>query len=201
MWQTLIALRMPIAVCDAEDERVAGGAAMTVGALTISSESRSMRPLAWAPWALAVAVTGWVAAVLTAPVLAAWPAAFVYGVSSLVCHQLPERSFYWGGTQFAVCARCTGIYIGAALAAGIAAVIDPARLMRLRPHVRTVLIAGAAPTIVTLLAEWSGVWPTSHVERMVAGLPLGASGMAVVAHTLNYGRWLPRRHAHPTRRP
>lgn len=160
-----------------------------------------MRPLPWAPWALAVAVTGWVTAVLTAPVLPAWPAAFVYAVSSLVCHQLPERSFYWGAAQFAVCARCTGIYIGAALAAVTAAAIDPARLVRMRPHVRGVLVAGAAPTIVTLAAEWSGAGPTSHVERLLAGLPLGASAMAVVALTLHYERWLPRRHAHPTRRP
>ena len=160
-----------------------------------------MRWSAWAPWALAVAVTGWVAAVLAAPVLPAWPAAVVYGVSSLVCHQLPERSFYWGAAQFAVCARCTGIYLGGALAAGIAAAVDPARLMRMRPHVRRVLISGAAPTIVTLLGEWCGVWPTTHVERLLAGVPLGASAMAVVAHTLNYERWLPRRPAHPTRRP
>ena len=82
-----------------------------------------MRPLPWAPWALAVAVTGWVTAVLTAPVLPAWPAAFVYAVSSLVCHQLPERSFYWGAAQFAVCARCTGIYLGGALAAGSGAAV------------------------------------------------------------------------------
>lgn len=28
------------------------------------------------------------------------------------CHQLPERSFFWGTYQFPVCARCTGIIIG-----------------------------------------------------------------------------------------
>lgn len=28
------------------------------------------------------------------------------------CHQKPERSFFWNGYQFPVCARCTGVIIG-----------------------------------------------------------------------------------------
>jgi uncharacterized membrane protein len=28
------------------------------------------------------------------------------------CHRRPDRSFFWKGKQFPVCARCTGIHIG-----------------------------------------------------------------------------------------
>lgn len=28
------------------------------------------------------------------------------------CHQKPERSFFWKGKQFPLCARCTGINLG-----------------------------------------------------------------------------------------
>lgn len=28
------------------------------------------------------------------------------------CHQIPERSFFYNGYQFPVCARCTGVIIG-----------------------------------------------------------------------------------------
>lgn len=28
------------------------------------------------------------------------------------CHQLPERSFFYRGHQFPVCARCTGVILG-----------------------------------------------------------------------------------------
>jgi len=41
----------------------------------------------------------------------------VYSVGSLICHQLPERSYRLWGAQMPVCARCAGIYIGAATAA------------------------------------------------------------------------------------
>lgn len=30
----------------------------------------------------------------------------------LGCHQLPERSFFIGGRQFPLCARCTGLVVG-----------------------------------------------------------------------------------------
>jgi len=30
----------------------------------------------------------------------------------VTCHRIPERSFFYKGQQFPVCARCTGIYLG-----------------------------------------------------------------------------------------
>lgn len=32
------------------------------------------------------------------------------------CHQIPERSFFYKGKQFPVCARCTGVFLGQLLA-------------------------------------------------------------------------------------
>ena len=40
----------------------------------------------------------------------------VYAIGSLVCHQLPDRSWRLWTAQMPVCARCTGIYFGAAIA-------------------------------------------------------------------------------------
>ncbi|AAB99504.1 TPA: DUF2085 domain-containing protein [Methanocaldococcus jannaschii] len=36
----------------------------------------------------------------------------LYAVYSLICHQMPQRSFFIFGHKMAVCARCFGIYTG-----------------------------------------------------------------------------------------
>lgn len=36
-------------------------------------------------------------------------------LSKLICHRMPERSFFIKGHQFPVCARCTGFYTGLAV--------------------------------------------------------------------------------------
>lgn len=36
----------------------------------------------------------------------------LFSLLSAICHQNPQRSFFWGDVQFILCARCTGIYLG-----------------------------------------------------------------------------------------
>jgi hypothetical protein len=45
-----------------------------------------------------------------------WLSFTVYETFSHFCHQSPERSFYIAGYPLAVCARCTGLYVGFAAA-------------------------------------------------------------------------------------
>ncbi len=35
-----------------------------------------------------------------------------YKIEWVACHRKPNRSFFYKGRQFPICARCTGIYIG-----------------------------------------------------------------------------------------
>jgi len=35
-----------------------------------------------------------------------------FRIELVACHRKPERSFFFRGKQFPLCARCTGIYIG-----------------------------------------------------------------------------------------
>jgi uncharacterized membrane protein len=143
--------------------------------------------------ALAVAI--WLVLLLTAPLLPVPAAAAIYALGSQICHQRPERSFHLFAAQLPVCARCFGIYAGAAVGSLIGL------LPRLRSQVRAVsprmlLVAGALPTAATLAFEWSGVWSGSNAVRAVAGLPLGCAVALVVAQaaaTVHYGRCAPRR--------
>jgi hypothetical protein len=123
---------------------------------------------------------------------------FVYLTGSLLCHQLPERSFHLWGAQMPVCARCTGIYAGAAIAAVIATLT--ARVVRRTssgPQRRFFgaaqratreagsratlgLAVAALPTVVTLVYEWTTGQTPANWIRAVAGAPIGVVAAWIV---------------------
>jgi uncharacterized membrane protein len=96
----------------------------------------------------------------------------IYIGGSVICHQRPERSFEVWGMQMPVCARCTGIYVGAAVAA-IAVAIASIRL-RSRWPAWSIAIASTIPSIATLVYEWTtGDMPSNGI-RAASGAPIGA---------------------------
>jgi uncharacterized membrane protein len=103
----------------------------------------------------------------------------MYAFGAFICHQRPERSFYTAAAQLPVCARCLGLYVGAAVAALL--LIVASRSTRKTP-VRTMLIVAALPTAMTWVAEASGLVSPSNLTRFIGALPLGAA----VAVTVNY---------------
>ena len=112
-----------------------------------------------------------------------------YTVGSVICHQLPERSFHLWAARMPVCARCTGIYFGAAATAivtafrttkvvrrycaavmqgfgdsGVAEGVSPAKIA---------LIIAVMPSITTLAYEWTTGQTPSNWIRAAAGAPIG----------------------------
>ena len=97
----------------------------------------------------------WLAAIVAAPLLPPLVSAVVYAAGSLVCHQIPERSFHLGGSQLAVCARCVGIYAGAAggAVAALALRLPIHALTRTVRWIRPILAVAVLPTVVTVVLD------------------------------------------------
>lgn len=157
--------------------------------------------------AIALAAVAWALALPLAAFTASHPvggsgaeitALAVYALGGVLCHQQPGRSFHLWGVQMPVCARCVGIYAGAAFAA--LAAIRPAihrptvrgttargatvRFEADSPYppetARRVLVAAAAPTVLTLLYEWVASDTPANWIRAGAGLVLGGAATVLI---------------------
>ena len=132
-----------------------------------------------------VLASGWIAVLFLPPGLMAdgqvVPALILYRSFSLICHQIPERSFQAFGAPLAVCSRCTAIYVGAL---GGLLIYPSVRtlLQRLDSHTRGSKWGGRGWFVVALLpmaidvaADWLGLLPNSFTSRAVTG---GIAGLA-----------------------
>ena len=131
-------------------------------------------------WAAALPLATFIASQAHPPAALSLAGLAVYAAGSVICHQLPDRSFHLWSAQMPVCARCTGIYAGAAMMA-LVMVRGPRRRLPAAVLVRRWLAAAALPTVATLAAEWT-TGQASNGVRAIAGLPLGAAvGWAIGA--------------------
>ena len=148
-----------------------------------------------------VSVLLWAAVILGAALIASRggspldvAAAAVYAIGAVVCHQQPARSFVLAGAQLPVCARCTGIYMGAALAVVGLMLQGPRRMPSpfsndgATRRWRVLLAAAVAPSLLSLIYEWTtGVTPL-NLTRALAGAPVGIIVAALVWVTLGDSR-------------
>lgn len=125
-------------------------------------------------WALAPAALA--LAAISAPYLLTH--GFVYAAFalqrafSLVCHQQPERSFWLFGAPIAICARCLGIYLGAAT--GL--------LFRTSQRIALqLLFAAAALNFADWLTEAAGLHGNWMMVRFVLGLALGTAAALMIS--------------------
>jgi uncharacterized membrane protein len=130
---------------------------------------------------LFVCASLWAGAILAAPRVLQHRLAIApllaYPIGSVICHQQPDRSFWFHDTPYPVCARCTGLYVAAPF--GILAMLLTRRAFSLREW-RLLLSLAAVPTVVSIVLERAG-GPTGLTSRALAALPLGAAAAAFVA--------------------
>ena len=96
----------------------------------------------------------------------------IYHAFSYVCHQIPERSFFIAEHQFAVCARCTGLYAGFTIATVLYPLVRSLR-QTVAPK-RKWLFLAAAPLAIDFGLGFFGIWENTHSSRFATGALLGA---------------------------
>lgn len=131
------------------------------------------------------AVAGVPAALTAAALAAPYLALAHYTLAALaitlffspVCHQDPARSLWLFGAPVAVCARCLGMYLGAALGAWVRA---PQRVLL------PVMIGAASINLLDITTELIGLHGNWIATRFGFGFALGVSLGALV------GNWAAR---------
>jgi uncharacterized membrane protein len=117
-----------------------------------------------------------VSMIVAAPIAAAAHhdslAGTLYHSFGLLCHQLPERSFFILGQKFAVCSRCTGLYFGFVLTLALYPLLKSLRRTDLPS--RKWLIAAAIPLLIDFSLTLFGLWENTHVTRFLTGMLLGS---------------------------
>ncbi|MBO0860538.1 MAG: DUF2085 domain-containing protein [Chloracidobacterium sp.] len=118
----------------------------------------------------------WMGLILAAPWLLAerhfLVSAGIYRAFSAVCHQMPERSFYFYGYPMGVCSRCASIYAGFIIGLSIYPFARDLREDRFPP--RWILIGATVPTVIDFTAGISGLFANSFLSRALTGILFGA---------------------------
>lgn len=94
-------------------------------------------------------------------------------ICKYLCHQKPERSFFYKEKQFPVCSRCTGIVIGAAVGFILASLTRP----------NLIFVLGFIPLIIDGTTQYYGLRTSNNTLRFVTGLLCGFSIPFVVFKT------------------
>jgi uncharacterized membrane protein len=96
----------------------------------------------------------------------------IYKGFSFLCHQLPDRSFHLAGHQFAVCSRCTGLYVGFALTTLAYPLIRPLRTTTTPALIW--LILATVPLLIDFSLGYFNIWANTHATRFITGALLSS---------------------------
>jgi uncharacterized membrane protein len=86
---------------------------------------------------------------------------------------MPERSFFWKGKQFPVCARCTGIHLGY--------LTFPLFMFNVFTLNIWWTVALILPTYIDGLTQAFFKRESTNILRVMTGLMAGIGGMSLVA--------------------
>ena len=111
-------------------------------------------------------------------------------ICKYLCHQKPERSFFYKEKQFPVCSRCTGIVIGVLYLQPIVIGAAAGFVLASLTQPNLIFVLGFIPLIIDGTTQYYGLRTSNNTLRFVTGLLCGFSIPFVVFKTesviLNY---------------
>jgi hypothetical protein len=143
-------------------------------------------PVAAVLWAGLIVAAPWADSMPGARGLTKAVSSATYLTGATVCHQRPERSFHTRGVQWPVCARCSGLYLSAALGVIVTWWRGRRRAPVPFPAWRSILVAASVPTAATLVLEWWDPRWSSGLVRALAAAPLGAAIGGLLAASMSF---------------
>jgi len=128
-------------------------------------------------WLGAVVIAGCFCALILAAPLAQSSghdqvARTLYRSFAILCHQLPERSYFIAGHKFAVCSRCTGVYAGFLLTLLGYPLIRSPRSVEV--PARRWLFLLSLPLLIDFALGFFGIWENTHSSRFITGFLFGS---------------------------
>lgn len=118
-------------------------------------------------------------------------------VGYAICHQIPERSFFLGGHQLPLCARCTGTFLGSVVGLAAILLLRRGRASRLPPaHVLVLLVAFSGTwafdglnSYLTLFPKAPHLYEPRNWLRMATGMLNGITLIGLVYPVFRQTLW------------
>lgn len=98
-----------------------------------------------------------------------------------ICHRMPERTFKIGSWYLPVCARCTGLFIGAFLYYTYYFLVK----ITYTPEIMLFGILAVIPTFLDGLSQDLGYRVSNNLLRFSTGL-LGGIGLGIMTTTISW---------------
>jgi uncharacterized membrane protein len=125
-----------------------------------------------------------------------WLISVAHWFGSAVCDQLPLHSYHFADVALPLCARCTGLYLGALLTLTFHAWRRPRAVRLPRPWMLVVLLlffcAWAGDGANSFLSVFPGVpqlYPSSNLMRLITGTLMGITIGSLVFVMFNSLVW------------
>ncbi len=145
----------------------------------------------------------WLLLIVASVILVGWllntPAGWLGkadAVGYAVCHQIAERSFQIDGQPISLCARCTGMYIGAFLGIGFQLLLG--RRRSAWPEKKYLIILGVfffafaidgTNSAAKLFLQQGLLYEPSNTLRLLTGTGMGLTMAAVILPTFHQTVW------------